>query len=105
MTRLSSLFFLVALLAYYLPVLFRYRRPIFGKIHIYSGVASLVTMAIGLIMSFGTESVVKYSGFTAIILAIVATGFLMKEKKGIYRILHIIFTLGFFAYLTAIIIL
>ncbi|MEF9951989.1 MAG: hypothetical protein RR840_03705 [Clostridium sp.] len=105
MTRISSLFFLVALLAYYLPVLFKYRRPIFGKIHVYSGVASLVTMAFGLVMSFGTESIIKYSGFTAIILGIVATGFLMKDKKGVYRTLHIVFTLGFFAYLTAIIIL
>ncbi|MEF9935070.1 MAG: hypothetical protein RR898_07025 [Clostridium sp.] len=105
MTRLSSIFFLIALLAYYLPVVFKCKRSIYGKIHVYSGIASLITMVIAVLMAIGTDSFLKNLGFAIILAIIVITGFLLKDKKGIYRKLHIISTIGFFIYLAGIIIL
>ena len=52
-----------------------------------------------LINRIGQEGLIKYIGFSVIMIAIAITGMIMKKDYKLYRKLHIIFTIGFFVYL------
>lgn len=99
MERISSMFFCISLLAYYIPKLFKVKRKHYIKAHIILGSISVIAMIGALIQKIGQEGFIKYIGFTLIMIAIGLTGTFMKRKYKLYRILHIVFTLSFFVYL------
>lgn len=103
MERISSTFFLIALLVYYIPKLFKVKKSKYVKFHVGAGIISFIAMILALIQKIGEHDFVKYCGFTASIFFIVITGFLIKKNRSTYRILHIIFTVLFFVYLYVII--
>ncbi|NLK94834.1 MAG: hypothetical protein GX275_06545 [Clostridiales bacterium] len=99
MERISSMFFLISLLIYFIPKLFKVKKSKYINLHIGAGIISLIAMILALVKRIGQYDFIKYCGFTAIILFIAITGFLIKKNPRIYRILHIILTILFFVYL------
>lgn len=106
MERISSNLFMLALLIYYIPKLFKIKKFNFIKAHIVIGTVSVIAMCIALIQKIGQADFIKYIGFTLIMVAIGVTGYFSIGKRGLGRKLHIVSTIGFFVYLfTAIAIL
>lgn len=99
MERISSMFFCLSLLIYYILKLFKVKRRIYVKTHIFLGTVSVIAMIAELVIRIGQEGLVKYIGFTAIMIAIGITGAFMKRNYKLYKKLHIIFTIAFFVYL------
>lgn len=99
MERISSAFFMLALLAYYIPKLFKMKKSSYVKAHIALGSISVITMVAALISKIGQVDFVKYIGFTIIMLSIGVTGYLINKNHKRYRVLHIVFTISFFVYL------
>ena len=99
MERISSMFFCLSLLIYYILKLFKVKRRIYVKTHIFLGTVSVIAMITELVIRIGQEGLVKYIGFTAIMIAIGITGAFMKRNYKLYKKLHIIFTIAFFVYL------
>ena len=103
MERISSNLFMLALLIYYIPRLFKIKKFNFIKAHIVIGTASVIAMCIALIQKIGQADFIKYIGFALIMIAIGVTGYFSRGKRGIGRKLHIVSTIGFFVYLFAVI--
>lgn len=99
MERISSMFFCLSLIVYYVLKLFKVKRKIYLKAHIMLGTVSVLAMVVELINRFGEEGFIKYIGFAAVMIAIGITGMIMKKNYKLYKKLHIIFTIGFFVYL------
>ncbi|EKY22758.1 hypothetical protein [Clostridium celatum] len=99
MERISSMFFCLSLLVYYILKLFKVKRKVYVKTHIFLGVISVAAMIAELILRIGQEGFIKYIGFAAIMAAIGVTGAIMKKNYKLYKKLHIIFTISFFVYL------
>ena len=99
MERISSMFFCLSLLIYYILKLFKVKRCIYIKSHMLLGAISVIAMASQLFFKIGQEGFIKYIGFTTIMLAIGITGAFMKRNYRLYKKLHIIFTISFFIYL------
>lgn len=99
MQKLSSSLFMVSLLVYYIPKVFRAKKSKYLKAHIAIGGLSIVAMCIALIQKIGQADFLKYIGFAGIMTSIGLSGYYSTKKSGVSRILHIISTIGFFVYL------
>lgn len=99
MERISSSLFMLALLVYYIPKIFKIKKVNYIKAHIVIGSASVVAMCIALIQKIGNADFIKYIGFTLIMIAIGVTGYFSIRKRGMEIKLHIVSTIGFFIYL------
>lgn len=104
-TRLPSIFFMLALAAYYIPKILNKYNKYFTKLHIIMGTLSGALMCIAMYIKIGTPDLIKYITFSVIMILIGLTGVGILRKKSNMRRLHIISTLGFFVYLFIIIIL
>ena len=101
---LSHTCFFGALLIYYIPRMMNKKSKFLRNTHNVLGSLAILGMLGETIMKFGTPSFMKYLGFSAVMLFIGITGYLMTKAKNMRR-WHIIATLSFFAYLALIIIL
>lgn len=99
MERISSMFFCLSLIVYYILKLLKVKKKVYVKTHIILGSISVVAMIGELINRIGQEGFIKYIGFSVIMLGIGITGVVMKNNYKLYKKLHIIFTIGFFVYL------
>ena len=99
MERLSSSFFMLALIMYYIPKIFKIKKSKYVKVHILIGSISIVAMLAALISRIGQDDFIKYIGFSIIMILIGATGYFFKNNPKLYRKLHIVSTLSFFVYL------
>ena len=91
MERISSLLFCLSLLVYYIPKLFKVKKKVYVKAHMFLGAISVLAMI--------QADFIKYIGFASIMIAIGITGTIMKKNYKLYRVLHIVFTISFFVYL------
>lgn len=99
MERISSSFFMLSLLMYYIPKLFKLKKSRYVIFHIFTGSISIITMITAFILKIGQDDFIKYIGFSIIMILIGITGYLLRKKPKLYRKLHIIFTISFFVYL------
>ena len=99
MERISSMFFCLSLIVYYILKFLKVKKKVYVKTHIILGSISVVAMIGELINRIGQEGFIKYIGFSVIMLGIGITGVVMKNNYKLYKKLHIIFTIGFFVYL------
>ncbi|MBC5629353.1 hypothetical protein H8S20_10670 [Clostridium sp. NSJ-6] len=99
MERISSSFFMLALLMYYIPKIFKLKKSRYVKLHIFTGSISIITMITAFVLKIGQDDFIKYIGFSIIMILIGITGYLFKKNPRLYRKLHIISTISFFAYL------
>lgn len=99
MQRLSSSLFMLALLVYYIPKIFKMKKSKYVKVHIGIGAVSIVAMCIAFIQKFGSADFIKYLGFAFIMIAIGISGYYSTSKNKWGRKVHIASTIGFFAYL------
>lgn len=99
MQKLSSSLFMLALLFYYIPKIFKLKKAKYIKVHIAVGTVSIIAMCIAFLQTIGTTDFIKYIGFASIMVAIGITGCYSKKKNSIGRKLHIASTIGFFVYL------
>ena len=97
--------FFAALLVYYIPKLFGKKTKLIVNLHIILGSLSVVGMLYETIMKIGTDSFLKYAGFSCVMLAIAGTGYLITKNGKPSVKWHIIATLSFFVYLALIIVL
>ena len=97
MLRLSSMFFMLSLLSFYLPKMFKIKNKRFLNFHIAMGIMSFITMGVVFIQSIGTPEFLKYLGFTLILLGILVSGYFKRNKKA--GKIHLIITIVFFLYL------
>lgn len=97
MTRLSSMFFMLSLLSFYIPKIFKIKNKKFINFHIVMGIMSFISMLVVFIRSIGTEDFIKYLGFTLILIGILISGYFKRNKKA--GKIHLIITIGFFLYL------
>mgnify|MGYP004539230355 FL=1 len=104
MGRVAHLFFTLALLLYYVPRVFKVKKRLYINLHIISGSLSIAAMLYEFIIRAGTEDFIKYLGFTAIMLSIGISGFLIKKNYKLCKNIHIASTVLFFLYLAGIII-
>lgn len=104
MSRISSIFFLIALAVYYLPKFLNVKKTIYLKVHIVSGILSAAFMVGAFIEGILLkDGIIKYLGFTIIMLLIIGTGYFIKKNSKLGRVLHIVSTVSFFIYLFLII--
>ncbi|MDV4150029.1 hypothetical protein R0131_04185 [Clostridium sp. AL.422] len=101
MQRLSSSLFMLALLVYYLPKIFKMKKSKYVKVHIGIGAVSIIAMCLAFIQKFGSSDFIKYLGFASIMVAIGVSGYYSTSKNRLGRKLHIASTIGFFVYLFA----
>ncbi|WP_291650810.1 hypothetical protein [Clostridium sp.] len=99
MERISSSLFMLSLLFYYVPKIFKVKKMNFIKAHICLGSISVLAMCIALIQKIGQGDFIKYIGFTGIMIAIGITGYFSTKRPKIYKKPHLICTIGFFVYL------
>ena len=99
MERISSLLFCLSLLVYYIPKLFKVKKKVYVKAHMFLGAISVLAMIAAVVLKFGQADFIKYIGFASIMIAIGITGTIMKKNYKLYRLLHIVFTISFFVYL------
>ena len=99
MQKLSSSLFMLSLLLYYVPKIFRMKKSNYLKAHIAIGGVSIAAMCVALIQKIGQSDFFKYIGFAGIMILIGVTGYYSTKKAGLARKLHIISTIGFFVYL------
>lgn len=99
MSRISSMFFILALILYYVPKVFKIKNKIFSKIHIVAGLISIVSMLIAFALTIGGDDFIKYLGFSTIMIGIGVSGYLIRKNELLNRKLHLTFTLAFFVYL------
>ena len=99
MERISSSFFMLALIMYYIPKILKVKKSKYVKIHISTGSISIIAMIMALVLKIGQDDFVKYIGFNIIMILIGITGYLFKNNPRLYRKLHIISTISFFVYL------
>lgn len=101
---ISHTCFFGALLVYYIPKMMNKKSKFLRNAHIVLGTLAILGMLGETMMKFGTSSFMKYVGFSAVMIFIGVTGYLMTKTRNM-RLWHIIATLSFFAYLALIIIL
>lgn len=99
MERISSNLFMLALIVFYIPKFFKIKKFNYRKAHIYIGTLSVLAMCLALIQKIGTTDLIKYIGFTLIMLSIGITGYFLSKNRGLSKKLHIVSTIGFFVYL------
>lgn len=99
MERISSSLFCLSLLVYYIPKLFKVKKKVYVKAHMFLGAISVFAMIAAVVLKFGQADFIKYIGFASIMIAIGITGIIMKKNYKLYRVLHIVFTISFFVYL------
>ena len=99
MERISSMFFCLSLLIYYILKLFKVKKSICVKKQIVLGSISVFAMIDEFILRIGQEGFIKYIGFAVIMIVIGITGVMMKNNYKLYKKIHIIFTIVFFVYL------
>ena len=99
MERISSSLFCLSLLVYYIPKLFKVKKKVYVKAHMFLGAISVLAMIAAVVLKFGQADFIKYIGFASIMIAIGITGTIMKKNYKLYRVLHIVFTISFFVYL------
>lgn len=99
MERLSSTFFMVALILYYVPKNFKMKKKIYLKAHIITGLISIMAMIFAFIKRIGQADFIKYIGFTIIMILIGLSGYFINKNSKLYRNMHIVFTITFFGYL------
>lgn len=99
MERISSSLFMLSLLFYYAPKVFKIKKINYIKAHIWLGTISVLAMCTVLIQKIGQDDFIKYIGFTGIMIAIGVTGYFSTKKPKIYKRPHLICTIGFFVYL------
>ena len=99
MERISSSLFCLSLLVYYIPKLFKVKKKVYVKAHMFLGAISVLAMTAAVVLKFGQADFIKYIGFASIMIAIGITGIIMKKNYKLYRVLHIVFTISFFVYL------
>ena len=104
MGRAAHLFFMLALLSYYVPKVFKVKKRLYINLHIISGIISISAMLYEFLIRVGTDNFMKYLGFAAIMMSIGVSGFLIKKKYKLYKSIHIGATVLFFIYLAGIII-
>lgn len=105
MSRVSSIFFMISLISYYVLKKSKERKKLILDIHIGTGIISGIMMFIALFQSIVyKESIMKYLGFSIIMALIIITG-LLRKKDFKYRKSHAITTILFFIYLLTIIVL
>ena len=97
MERISSSLFYLSLLVYYIPKLFKVKKKVYVKAHMFLGAISVLAMIAAVVLKFGQADFIKYIGFASIAIGI--TGTIMKKNYKLYRVLHIVFTISFFVYL------
>ena len=84
---------------YYIPKIFKLKKSRYVKLHIFTGSISIITMITAFVLKIGQDYFIKYIGFSIIMILIGITGYLFKKNPRLYRKLHIISTISFFAYL------
>ena len=99
MERISSSLFCLSLLVYYIPKLFKVKKKVYVKAHMFLGAISVLAMIAAVVLKFGQADVIKYIGFSMIMIAIGVTGAVMEKNYKFYRVLHVIFSISFFIYL------
>lgn len=99
MSRISSMFFILALIVYYVPKFINKKNKVCLSLHKIFGVISAVAMSVMVVNRVGTEDFIKYLGFAAIIILICITGILIKKDRKTQLKAHGILTIGFFVYL------
>ncbi|MGL4990336.1 MAG: hypothetical protein ACRC57_04090 [Sarcina sp.] len=104
MARISSVFFMISLLGYYMLKLLNLKRCKVIKFHVITGWISIIIMGLATIMKFGQLDIVKYIVFTIIMITIGITGYLTHKIDIKYKKTHIYSTILFFIYLITIII-
>ena len=97
--------FFAALLVYYIPKAFGKKTRFIINLHMVLGSLSVLGMLYETAMKFGTDSFLKYVGFSCVMLAIAGTCYLITKNGKPSVKWHILATLSFFAYLALIIIL
>lgn len=105
MSRISSMFFLLSLIFYYIPKFLRFKKFKFVKAHIFLGSISVIAMCIAFIQKIGQEDFIKYIGFSIIMILIGISGYFTIKNRKKFRNLHITSIISFFVYLISIIIL
>lgn len=90
---------MLSLLICYVPKLFRIKNKGIINLHIVAGLISVIAMLAGGVMAIWTGDLIKYLGFSVIMLGIFISGYLTTKRKKRNKIIHIGFTLSFFAYL------
>ena len=73
MERISSSLFCLSLLVYYIPKLFKVKKKVYVKAHMFLGAISVFAMIAALVLKFGQADFIKYIGFASIMIAIVFT--------------------------------
>ena len=105
MCRISSVFFLLSLIFYYVPKALKLKKFKFVKVHIFLGSISVIAMCSALIEKIGQQDFLKYIGFSIVMLLIGISGYLTIKNRKKFRKLHIMSMLSFFIYLVTIIVL
>ena len=97
--------FFAALFVYYIPKAFGKKTKLTVNLHIILGSLAVIGMLYETAMKFGTDSFLKYVGFSCVMLAIAATGYLITKNGRSSVKWHLLATFSFFAYLILIIVL
>ncbi|MDO4924161.1 MAG: hypothetical protein Q3980_00680 [Turicibacter sp.] len=97
--------FFAALLVYYIPKAFGKKTKLTVNLHIILGSLAVIGMLYETAMKIGTESFLKYAGFSCVMLAIAGTGYLITKNGRSSVKWHILATISFFTYLMMIIVL
>lgn len=104
MYRISSMFFMISLLVYYIPKVLKMKKGKYLNLHIITGWIAIIAMVIATIFKFGQADLMKYVIFTIIMLSIGVTGYLTNKISLRYKATHIGSMFMFFVYLALIII-
>lgn len=94
--RLPSIFFMLALLCYYVPKILNKPHPFYRKAHIVTGGLSAVTMVLAMCLQIGTPKFGRYMALTLVLGIITLTGILLPKKGKFMRKLHLLSTISFF---------
>lgn len=104
MARISSVFFMISLLVYYVGKLLNKKKKRYVSFHIITGFISVFVMLLASITTLGQTDFLKYAIFAIIMLGIGITGYLTYKVNMKYKKIHINTMVVFFIYLALIII-
>lgn len=96
--------FFAALLVYYVFKGIGKKTSLIVNLHIILGTLSVIGMFYETMMKIGTESFLRYVGFSFVMLAIAGTGYLTIKNGRSSIKWHIISTISFFIYLIIVIV-
>lgn len=82
--------FFAALLVYYIPKAFGKKTRFIINLHMVLGSLSVLGMLYETAMKFGTDSFLKYVGFSCVMLAIAGTGYLITKNDKVAYSCHFI---------------